>query len=96
MWETGEIDNNFVFCHLFFSQEEVSAEALKHLKLDDKDVQDSTKVREFPDFTKMITCITRKASERESKQQTTTVGNNVLPFPPTAFAMVSSKCAVSD
>ena len=51
-------------------------------------MQDSSKVREFPDFAQMITCITRKASEREAKNQTTTVGNNVLPFPPTAFAMV--------
>ncbi|XP_043224262.1 proteasome adapter and scaffold protein ECM29-like [Amphibalanus amphitrite] len=70
------------------SQEEVAAEALKHLKLDGKDVQDSSKASDFPDFAQMITCITRKISERESKKQTTTVGNNVLPFPPTAFAMM--------
>ena len=82
----GGICTGRSFC---FSHEEVSAEALKHLRLVEKDIQDSSKVREFPDFSQMITCITRKASERESKKQTTTVGNNVLPFPPTAFAMVS-------
>ena len=72
-----------------FSQEEVSAEALKQLKLVEKDIVDSSKAREFPDFTEMVNCITRKASERESKKQTSTVANHVLPFPPTAFAMVS-------
>ena len=71
------------------SQEEVSAEALKHLKLVDKDIQDTSKARNLPDFAEMVNCITKKADERESKNQTTTIGNNVLPFPPAAFDMVS-------
>ncbi|XP_037090666.1 proteasome adapter and scaffold protein ECM29-like [Pollicipes pollicipes] len=70
------------------SKEEVAAEALKHLKILEKDVQDSSKAREFPDFAEMVNCVTKKAGEREAKKLVTTLGNSTLPFPPKAFAMM--------